>query len=132
MQITVRDETATGQITNEMVLEFLTEEITVRELIRERVYQEVQDHNLKLRTEKPAANGPVPQAHLEQQLNPPRKSHRKEIDWQAEFEKAIDGFLNNRFFILIDARQPDTLDERIQLRPDTQVSFIRLVPLVGG
>ena len=44
--LTIRDETATGDICNETPLEFPSERITVRELIRERVYQEVQDFNL--------------------------------------------------------------------------------------
>ena len=43
----IRDETSSGDVYHERPLEFPTERITVRELIRERVYQEVQDFNLK-------------------------------------------------------------------------------------
>jgi hypothetical protein len=43
--LTIRDETASGGVHHEAPLEFPTERITVRELIRERVYQEVQDFN---------------------------------------------------------------------------------------
>ena len=43
--LTVRDETTTGQSFEAITLEFLTDHITVRELIRERVYQEVKDFN---------------------------------------------------------------------------------------
>jgi hypothetical protein len=32
----------------------------------------------------------------------------------------------------VDDRQVDTLDDEIALRPDTTVSFLKLVPLVGG
>ncbi len=45
--ITVRDETAGGKAINELTLDVLDERITVRELIRSRVYQEVQDYNRK-------------------------------------------------------------------------------------
>src|SRR5689334_22319102 len=45
--ITVRDETITGNSVGAFPLELLTERITVRELIRSRVYQEVQDYNRK-------------------------------------------------------------------------------------
>jgi hypothetical protein len=45
--LTVRDETASGDVFNELPLEFPSERITVRELIRARVYQEVQDFNRK-------------------------------------------------------------------------------------
>jgi hypothetical protein len=41
--ITVRDETAAGRAEGELTLDFLTERVTVRELIRSRVFQEVKD-----------------------------------------------------------------------------------------
>src|SRR5512133_239049 len=50
MLLTIRDESATGNVTNELTLDVLAETITVRELIRSRVYQEVQDYNLRQRT----------------------------------------------------------------------------------
>lgn len=42
--LTVKDETADGQQTNELTLDFLTERVTIRELIRSHVYQEVKDY----------------------------------------------------------------------------------------
>ena len=45
--LNIRDETLSGESLHEWSLEVMTERITVRELIRSRVYQEVQDHNLK-------------------------------------------------------------------------------------
>ena len=44
--LTIRDEELAGTTIHEFSLDFLTEHITVRELIRSRVYQEVQDHNV--------------------------------------------------------------------------------------
>jgi hypothetical protein len=43
--LTIRDTTLSGETLNEWSLDFLSERITVKELIRSRVYQEVQDHN---------------------------------------------------------------------------------------
>src|SRR6266508_598084 len=45
--LTIRDESLSGESLHEWALEVLTEKLTVRELIRGRVYQEVQDHNLR-------------------------------------------------------------------------------------
>jgi len=45
----VRDETATGTPVHEFPLEFASERITVRDLIRERVYQEVIEYNFRNR-----------------------------------------------------------------------------------
>ena len=49
MLLTIRDETAVGSVTNELTLDVLSESITVRELVRSRVYQEVQDYNQRQR-----------------------------------------------------------------------------------
>lgn len=43
--VTIRDETTSGSRSDSFELTFPTESITVRELIRERIYQEVQDYN---------------------------------------------------------------------------------------
>ncbi len=45
--ITIHDQTTAGTTSNELTLDILTETLTVRELIRSRVYQEVQDFNRK-------------------------------------------------------------------------------------
>jgi hypothetical protein len=47
LAIRVHDETTSGQQTHELTLEFLHERITVRELIRSRVYQEVTEYNAR-------------------------------------------------------------------------------------
>src|SRR6266487_5123555 len=101
--LTVRDETATGQSLSETVIEFLTERITVRELIRGRVYQEVQDYN---RRQPEIFRGLVQPTDAEQQLNGGFKLRkRRDIDWKQQFEKACDAFERNGFFVLVDDKQ---------------------------
>src|SRR3954451_10577129 len=128
--LTIRDATASGKSVGETVVEFLTELITVRELIRGRVYQEVQDYNRR-RTD--VFRGLVQPTAAEQTLNGDyRMRQPREIDWQAQFDKACAAFERNGFFILFDNRQVESLDEEIVLWPETQVSFVKLTPLVGG
>ena len=129
MQLTIRDEATDGRSLNESVIEFLTETITVEELIRSRVYQEVQDYNLK-KTEK--FRGLVdPSAER-------TSSDRRDIDWKAQFETACEAFRQNRVLILVDDKQVERLDQTIKLRPAigeqpaTSISFLKLTPLVGG
>jgi hypothetical protein len=132
--LTIRDETATGKKTGELTLDVLDETITVRELIRSRVYQEVQDYNRRLES-APRFHGLVTPRDEERVLNEQasRKNHcRREIDWKEQFETACDAFGRNGFFILVDDKQAESLDERITLRHDTRVSFVKLTPLVGG
>jgi len=127
--LTIRDETATGQSVGETVLEFLTENITVRELIRSRVYQEVQDYNLK---QPEHFRGLVQPTDAEQTLNGYRLKERRTIDWKKQYEKACEAFEKNGFFILVGDRQAETLEEPILISPTTNVAFVKLTPLVGG
>ena len=120
MTLTIRDETANRSVTNELTLDVLTETITVRELIRSRVYQEVQDHNLRKRQDQ-AFRG----------LVTPRQQGRA-IDWKDQFSKACEAFERNGFFILVGDRQAESLDEEITLHQNEPLSFVKLVPLVGG
>jgi hypothetical protein len=128
----VRDETATGDALHEFPLEFPTERITVRELIRERVYQEVSEYNFRSRREGGLFRGLVQPTDTERTLNGFKVPKNRDIDWEAQFDRAIDAFGRNGFFILVEDRQAETLDETIVISPSTHVSFVKLTPLVGG
>jgi hypothetical protein len=132
--LTVRDESTSGKIYHEMPLEFPSERITVRDLIRERVYQEVQDFN-RSHGER-VFRGLVQPTDTERVLNGERAEYRlkahREIAWKSQFEKAIAAFESNGFFILIDNDQAESLDQEFEIGHGTQVSFIKLTPLVGG
>jgi len=45
---------------------------------------------------------------------------------------ALDGFRRNAFFVVVDDRQVTELDAEIRLRPDTAITFVRLLPLKSG
>lgn len=128
--LTVRDETTSGQTTGEITLEFLTERITVRELIQSRVYQEVRDHNLKAHQQ--VFHGLVQPSDTERELNGYRLGTAREIDWKAQLEVALKAFERNGFLVLVGDCQATSLDEEIVITPDMRVSFLKLVPLVGG
>ena len=128
----IRDETAAGEPVHEFPLEFPSERITVRELIRERVYQEVTDYNFRSRREGGVFRGLVQPTNTERTLNGFKVPKDRDIDWEAQFARAIDAFGRNGFFILVDDRQAEALDEAIVISPSTQVSFVKLTPLVGG
>jgi hypothetical protein len=132
--LTIRDETTSGDRVHELPLTMPSERITIRELIRERVYQEVQDFNLK-RDER-VFRGLVQPTDAECALNGNRAEYRlkqhRAIDWKPQFEKALEAFDRNGFFILIDDRQAESLDQDFIVGPETQISFVKLTLLVGG
>ncbi len=132
--LTVRDETTSGAIYGERPLEFPSERITIRDLIRERVYQEVQDHNRD--QANPVFRGLVQPTDAERipSGKPPeyRLKTRREVDWKSQFDLATEAFERNAYFILIDDKQAESLDHEITIGRGTLVSFIKLTPLVGG
>jgi hypothetical protein len=127
--LTVRDESTSGKTLNEFVLDFLTERVTVRELIRSRVYQEVQDYN---RRQPERFQGLVQPTDAEATLNGFKLKKPRQIDWKAQFDKAVEAFEANRVLILVNERQVESLEEEIVVEAGTSVSFLKLTMLVGG
>jgi len=127
--ILIRDETPSGTCLQEWSLEVLTERITVRELIRSRVYQEVQDFNQQDSAEY---HGLIQPRKSEVTANGYRVSKSRQIDWQEQFTRATEAFERGQILILVNDAQVESLDEEITVSPQTQVSFLRLTMLVGG
>src|SRR5918992_3408082 len=111
--VTIRDETIQGETTNELTLEFLDERVTVRELIRGRVYQEVTEYNAR---QAGYFKGLVQPRDAERVVGGFRIRERRRIDWEEQFRKALEAFERNGFLLLVDERQLDDLDQEIELR----------------
>jgi hypothetical protein len=127
--LTIRDETLGGESLHEWALEVLTERITVRELIRSRVYQEVQDHN---RRNADVFRGMVQPEDSEKTLNGWKLKKPRQVDWKSQFDRAVEAFEKNQILILVNDKQAETLDDEVVVAPTTAVTFLRLMPLVGG
>jgi hypothetical protein len=102
---------------------------TARELIRSRVREEVERHNQSL---PEVFCGLVQPEESERILNGFRMKVKRPLDWEAQFKRACSSFKGNGFLLIVDGRQTTDLDERIELRADSEVQFVKLVPLVGG
>jgi len=129
LTLTVHDETASGQKTNTFTLDCLTERMTVRDLIRARIYQEVSDYNQK---EPEYFRGLVEPTDAERVLNGYKLKGKRKIDWEEQFRRAIEAFSRNGFFVLVGDKQAENLDQEFDVKVDTEISFVRLTPLVGG
>ena len=130
--LAVKDETTTGKRSDAILLEFSSKEMTIRELIRERVYQEVKDYNAAKASGIGLFHGLVQPEGAELTLNGYKMKKARMIDWQPQFEKACTAFEANHVIILINEKQAETLDEKISLQSDMNICFLKLVPLVGG
>lgn len=109
-----------------MTLTFPVERITVRELIRGRVYQEVEDYNRS----KPET--PYKAWAAQTGRSPMPEGRGSIVDWRTEFDRACEAFERKRVFVLIGDRQAATLDEEIDVSRDIEATFVRLVLLAGG
>jgi hypothetical protein len=127
--LTVRDETPGSPSARAWALEVAAERLTVRELIRSRVYQEVQDYN---RQQGQVFNGLVQPEEAEKTLNGWKLKTPRRLDWKRQIERAVEAFEANQVLILVNDRQAESLDEEVVVGPDTTVTFLRLTPLVGG
>lgn len=134
--VIIRDEsTGLGREDHVFTLQVPSESITVRELIRERVYQEVDDYNrvLRDRSQAPKYHGLVQPDASEVELNTASKPKQvRQLNWKKQFDIAIDAYERNQFILLVGDQQTTSLDQTIKLTPSTEVVFLRLVMLVGG
>jgi hypothetical protein len=127
--VTIRDQTGAGRVASETTIEGVSERTTLRDLIATRVRDEVARYNagptdlfrglVMPEGASPAAGG----------YAMPR---RRRLDWERQAERALDAFGRNGFFVLVDDRQVTDLDEELMLTADSDIRFVRLVPLVGG
>ncbi len=127
--LAIRDENLQGQSLREWTLDVLTERMTVRELIRSRVYQEVQDYNVRQGQEY---QGLVQPDEAERSLNGWKLKKPRQLDWHKQFDRAQGGFEARQVLILINDQQAESLDQEFTVTPETKVTFLRLTPLVGG
>lgn len=126
--IAVEEKMTGGPSRRSYRLELPSERITVSELIRVYVADQLSKFNVSDRVV-----GPNFEAPEERLLNPDRhKVAGDKYDCDAQFKKAVAAFRGNQFFVIVDGRQVEVLDEELVLNPDTKVSFLKLVPLVGG
>ena len=110
-------------------LRLASERITAREIISRRVREDVDAYNAN-RGEH--FNGLVQPAGAEKLLNGYRMRQPRLIDADRQCENAIEAFGRNGFLLLVDNRQIESLDEPIVIGDRADVTFIKLVPLVGG
>ena len=127
--VTFRDETATGKPLHSFDVLDVPDRISVRDLVRLRVRDEVARHNA------------APAQHYAGLIRPEdaepdgagyRLRVTRRLDWEAQADVACRAFERNGFFVLVADRQVESLEEVVNLTTASDVAFVKLVPLVGG
>jgi hypothetical protein len=130
-ELVIHDQTTSslGKTEHTFAVHVSGEKISVRELIRLRVTQEVEEFNSR----QPAVFRMLIQPNdTELTLNGFKFHKPRPVNPITQYEKAIEAFEGNGFIVLVDDRQVEHLDDEIALHPETSVTFLKLVPLVGG
>jgi hypothetical protein len=56
----------------------------------------------------------------------------QDVDPDTAVATALESFADGLYFVFVDDRQIEGLDEVVAVTPDSTLLFVRLVPLVGG
>jgi hypothetical protein len=130
-ELLIRDESTAslGKTEHTFTVHVSGEKFSIRELIRQRVVQEVEEYNNR----QPAVFRMLVQPNdTERTLNGFKFHKPRLVNPVTQYEKAIEAFEGNGFIVLVDDNQIERLDDEIALHPETSVTFLKLVPLVGG
>lgn len=110
-------------------LQVASRAVTAESLIRQRV-----DMELARRAAGGTAVQRAREAHSDEvALHPDRTTRGSAMpDPEAAHRAALSAFAAGRIILLVDDRQVEGLETRIGLTETTEVTFLQLVPLVGG
>lgn len=125
----IRDETAMGQVIYEFDLLLSKPQVSVKEIISERVKLEVENYRNK---KKSKGYSLFEVDKVEQILNKYDLKTTSKLDIEKQVAIALRAFDSNEYFIIIDITQVDSLEQRVDITDNLQVSFLKLVPIMGG
>jgi hypothetical protein len=120
--LTIYDETLTGEKIPCQTLDFAVQRITVRDLIRDRIHQEVQTYN---QTQPEYFRGLVQPNGSEVVLNRYKLPQQRSIDREEQYEKALQVFDHGGFMVLVNDCPVEELETELTLTDTTIISFLR-------
>lgn len=129
MRIIIHDETQSGCILNQVKLKVSKHRITVKELIKLRIFQEAEEFNAKRSSHY---SGLVRPDHAKPVLSGFQLDPSYRIDPQKQYYIAMDAFKRQGFFVMVDEEKIDDPEYAIAIRSCPRISFLKLVPVVGG
>jgi hypothetical protein len=98
--LTVRDETTSGELLADLELQLDAETVTVAELIRTRVHQEVRNHNAKAASAQSRFFGLVQPDDTERELNGYRMRNARRVDAERQTANQVLAVILSKAFLL--------------------------------
>lgn len=120
-------------------LQYPSETVTMRDLIARRVEEEVAQVNQmkrdpdRIKAEHRMFLAGLTRRSPEVLLNAKSKKNPGEpINPHVAVETALKAFKAGQYFVLLNDKQYEDLDEVVRLTPNSEVVFLRLSALIGG
>ena len=119
-------------------LKLVSERIVAREIVTSHVRAEVERQNddlIRNRRDYQRVASILVGSHshpIERALNGRTTRKPKLFDPEAEIESALAGIESNQIIMLFDDAQVEDLDQELTVTENSRVTFLRMVPLVGG
>ncbi|MEN0004442.1 MAG: hypothetical protein AAF798_09870 [Bacteroidota bacterium] len=129
MKLLVKDDTIGGATQNSFEIVAAKKTASVRELIKLRIYKEVEQFN---QHSPEYFRSLVQPTAAEVTLNGYKMKEKRKIDPEKQYYLALEAFTKNGYFLIINNKQVESLEQEIELRDDLELQFIKLTPLVGG
>jgi hypothetical protein len=126
--VIMRDETFAKKAVSELLVKLSSERMTAKELISARVRAEATLSVGAISVNHRALVEPTAE---EKALNGEVRKHAA-ADVEKQIHKALAAFEDNVFFLLVDDKQIENLEETVVIRAHAVVTFLRLTPLKGG
>jgi hypothetical protein len=101
----------------------------LREILTRRIEEEAAAINAGDDAIRPLVVAPT---EHERRINGEPSKRLPKVDAARQLAAAIEAFQRTRILVVVGRRQVLDLDEQLTLTPDSEIRFIRLVPLVGG
>lgn len=127
--LVVFDETARGERIHRVQLKLVSERITVRELIARRIQSEVEKFNLQRPINFKALVQPKDAEETPQGY---RLRQHRDLDWRVQADEAEKAFENKGFFVMVDHKEIKDLEQEITIADNTDIAFVKLMPIVAG
>lgn len=118
-----------GEVEKYVHLYVISQQITLIDLFR----QQIEARRLVWQSQMNAKVQDYQLEQYEKSLNQQQSSAWfEQLGIAQQVEQAIELFKKQRFLVLVDDRQIQSLDENFAITEHSVIQFIRLIPLVGG
>ncbi|MBN1318591.1 MAG: hypothetical protein JXA42_24130 [Anaerolineales bacterium] len=111
------------------------EQITLNDLISRIVLEEVaafRKRQSELRLFKVLTTSEIEQAASKGKVSMGGQDLDQAVDEQAAVETALQAFQDGFYLVFVNGQQVPTLDSIVLMSEETQITFVRLIPLAGG